>query len=103
MDRDAERERQAAAARAAAAKKAAAGTSERGRAEGKKEKPRNPWRLQEVESAIMKLEEERGKLMAALGEERVWRDATAMRETQSRLAEVERDLQEKNQEWERMI
>jgi ATP-binding cassette subfamily F protein uup len=64
---------------------------------------KNPWAFRKLEEAIIALEEERSSLLAALGEERVYRDPTAMRETQTRLAEIERDLQEKNLEWERWV
>jgi len=90
--RDAERDRQAAAEKARAAREAP-----------RKEKARNPWLLQKVEDAIMALEGERETLLAALGEERVYKDAALVRETQQRLAEVERDLEQKNAEWEAMI
>jgi hypothetical protein len=51
----------------------------------------------------MALEAERTQLLAALGEERVYKDASAVRDTQLRLAEIERDLEEKNAQWEAMI
>jgi len=96
-ERDAEQERKAVAARAAAAKTASA-EARRGA-----KKTKNPWSLQKLEEAIMALEAERSQLFTSLGEERVYRDPPRMRETQQRLAEVERDLEEKNAQWERMI
>ena len=68
--------------------------------EKKPRKPRNPWRLEKIEKAIIALESEREEIMASLATEEVYRNADAMREAQFRLAEVERDLDEKNQEWE---
>jgi ATP-binding cassette subfamily F protein 3 len=91
--REAEKERRAAAERARAARAAPA----------KKEKPKNPWQLRKVEDAIMALEAERATLTASLGEERVYKDGKLLRETQLRLAEIERDLEQKNAEWEAMI
>jgi hypothetical protein len=91
--REAERERKAAAEKARAARAAPA----------KKEKARNPWLLRQVEDSIMALEAERAQLLASLGEEHVYKDATLSRETQLRLAEIERDLEQKNAEWEAMI
>jgi ATP-binding cassette subfamily F protein 3 len=93
LRRDEQKERKLAAERKAAAKAAPA----------KKEKPKNPWLRTQVEDAIMALEAERAQLLASLGEERVYKDATLVRETQLRLAEIERDLEQKNAEWEAMI
>jgi len=91
--REAEKERRAAAEKARAAKSGPA----------KKEKARNPWLLRQVEDTIMALEAERAQLLGSLGEERVYKDATLVKETQQRLAEIERDLEQKNSEWEAMI
>jgi ATP-binding cassette, subfamily F, member 3 len=91
--RDADKERKIAAERTRAAKAPPA----------KKEKPKNPWMLRQVEDAIMALEAERAQLLAGLGEERVYKDATLVRDTQLRLAEIERDLEQKNADWEAMI
>jgi ATP-binding cassette subfamily F protein 3 len=91
--REVEKERKAAAERARAAKGAPL----------KKEKARNPWLLRQVEDAIMALEAERASLTAALGEERVYKDGRLLKETQLRLAEIERDLEQKNAQWEAMI
>ena len=93
----AERERDeallAAAERARAAKAAPA----------RKEKPKNPWMLRQVEDTIMALEAERAQLLNSLGEERVYKDATLARDTQLRLAEIEKELEEKNAQWESLI
>jgi ATP-binding cassette subfamily F protein 3 len=101
--RDDEKDRKAAAERARAAK-AVAPSKGASKGTGKsKDKARNPWLLRQVEDAIMALEAERTQLLAALGEERVYKDASAVRDTQLRLAEIERDLEEKNAQWEAMI
>ncbi len=63
-------------------------------------KPRNPWKLQKLEDAIIALEEEKEALLEALGTEAVYRDPAAVRETQTRLAEIERDLERRNADWE---
>jgi len=68
---------------------------------GKKtRRPKNPWRLEKLEKAIIALEGEREAIMESLTREEVYRNSEAMREAQFRLAEVERDLDQKNQEWE---
>jgi ATP-binding cassette subfamily F protein 3 len=66
-------------------------------------RPRNPYKFEQLEKAIMALEEEREGLLASLATEEVYRDPEATREAQFRMAEVERELEEKNLEWERMI
>ena len=68
---------------------------------GKKEKKRNPWKLERLEKAIIALEEEREGLLASMATEEVYKEAESLREAQFRLAEVERDLEDKNREWER--
>ncbi len=67
----------------------------------KRKKPGNPWVLEKLEESIIALEEERDKLLEALGSEAVYKDPSASRETQIRLAEIERELEQKNEEWER--
>jgi ATP-binding cassette, subfamily F, member 3 len=62
-------------------------------------KIRNPYLFQKLEQEIIALEEERSRLQAEMTEERVWRDATLMREIEMRLAELERDLEAKNETW----
>ena len=66
----------------------------------KKRRAQNPYLLKKVEDAIIALEAERDRLLGDLGTEHVYRDAEALRETQLRLAEVERDLEDKNAQWE---
>ena len=48
----------------------------------------------------MSLEEERTALQTALTSEEVDRNAAKLRDTQMRIAEVERDLADANREWE---
>ncbi|MEW6071863.1 MAG: ABC-F family ATP-binding cassette domain-containing protein [Planctomycetota bacterium] len=82
--------------RAAAEKGRRAAEREPARGRG----PRNPWAFRKLEETIIALEEERAKLLDSLGSAEVYRDGDACRETQIRLAEIERDLGEKNREWE---
>jgi ATP-binding cassette subfamily F protein 3 len=72
-------------------------------AERPAKRPKNPWRLQKLEEQIIALEAERERLLAALSTEEVYRDQVELKETQLRLAEIERDLDEKNTEWEQFI
>ncbi|MEM7308406.1 MAG: ATP-binding cassette domain-containing protein [Planctomycetota bacterium] len=88
------RKKQAAKAAASGAKPAS---------KSKKKKNKNPYLLKKIESAIIALEEERETLLAELGTEEVYRDPEALKERQYRLAEVERDLAEKNLEWEEWV
>jgi len=69
----------------------------------KKAKPSNPWKVERLEKVIIALEEERGTLTESLAREAIYRDPNAAREIQFRLAEIERELEEKNMEWERRI
>ena len=57
----------------------------------------------EPKAAIIALEEERATLLAELGTEAVYRDPAALKQRQVRLAEIERDLEEKNSEWEQYV
>jgi len=86
------------------AKRAAAEKVEKeqaGRAEGsKKKRAKNPWKLEKVEARIMELEGELERLRESLGTEAVYRDQEAAREAQFRIAELERELEEANEEWE---
>jgi ATP-binding cassette subfamily F protein 3 len=63
-------------------------------------KVRNPFKFEQLEREIIALEDERTRLGAEMLEERVYRDASAVQERQYRLAEIERDLEEKNTLWE---
>ena len=60
---------------------------------------RNPWAFERLEKAIMALETEREELLARMGEEATYKDADKLADCQYRLAEVERDLEQKNEEW----
>ncbi|QDU65748.1 ABC-F family ATP-binding cassette domain-containing protein [Engelhardtia mirabilis] len=64
------------------------------------DKIRNPQRFERLEKEIIALEEKREALMAAMVTEEVYRDADALRGHQFDLAEVERDLEDKNRLWE---
>jgi ATP-binding cassette, subfamily F, member 3 len=63
-------------------------------------KIRNAYKFERLEQNIMRLEAELKQLQAALFEEDVYRDGQRLKETQLRIAEVERDLQDKYHEWE---
>jgi ATP-binding cassette subfamily F protein 3 len=62
-------------------------------------KIRNPYRFEKLEQDIMRLEAERERLQAALVSEVVYRDPQALRDHQFQLAELERELEQKNEEW----
>ena len=66
----------------------------------KKKRAKNPWRLEKLEAKIMKLESELERLRESLGTEEVYKDQEAAREVQFRVAELERELEEANEEWE---
>ena len=101
-EREADAARRATEARKREAKAAAQAAARTPKNAKKKpaQKARNPYRFKKLEEAIIKLEEEREKVMAALADEKVYRDPGKMRDAQYRLAEIERDLEEKNAEWE---
>jgi len=63
-------------------------------------KVRNPWLFEKLEARIMSLEEELQGLRDATATEEVYRDTARLRETQMRIAEIERDLHDANHEWE---
>ena len=66
-------------------------------------KVRNPYLFKKLEEEIMKLETEKEELNTAMTTEEVYRDADKMRDCQMRLAEVERDLEDRNQAWEEWV
>jgi len=66
-----------------------------------KGRAKNPWKLEKVEARIMELEGGLERLRESLGTEEVYRDQEASREVQFRIAELERELEEANEEWER--
>jgi len=88
---------------AQAAAKAKSKPKEAPRAPAAKPKPFNPWKLEKLEKGIMALEARRNELLEALTREEVYRDPQAARETQIELAEIERELEQKNSEWESYI
>jgi ATP-binding cassette, subfamily F, member 3 len=72
-------------------------------AAGGREKIRNPYLFKKLESEIIALEADRERLLAELESEEVWRDPERLKEHQFRLAELERDLEEKNTTWENWV
>ena len=62
-------------------------------------RPRNPWAFERLEADIVKLEGERDELLAAMQQEENYTDAARMTDLQYRHAEVERELDEKNETW----
>jgi len=68
--------------------------------EPKKKRAKNPWKLEKVEAKIMELEEGLERLRVSLGTEEVYKDQEATREVQFQIAELERELEEANEEWE---
>ncbi|MEZ6014566.1 MAG: ABC-F family ATP-binding cassette domain-containing protein [Planctomycetota bacterium] len=66
---------------------------------GKRKNPRNPFKLEQLEQRIMKLEEELKKLHDSLVTEAVYKDAAKLRDTQFRIAELEMELEAANEEW----
>lgn len=67
------------------------------------QKVRNPYLFKKLEEEIMQLESEKEELNTAMTNEEVYRDAVKMRDCQLRLAEVERDLEDRNQAWEEWV
>ena len=63
-------------------------------------KIRNPWAFERLEARIIELEEQIARLHEALAGEEVYRDPGRLRETQTSLAELERELAEANERWE---
>jgi ATP-binding cassette subfamily F protein 3 len=66
-------------------------------------KIRNPYLFEKLEQRIMSLEEELKTLQESCVTEAVYRVPEKLRDTQMRIAEVERDLAEANQQWENWI
>jgi ATP-binding cassette subfamily F protein 3 len=62
---------------------------------------RNPYLFEKLEKRIIELEERLGTLNGELALEDVWKDPARLRETQTTIAEVERELAIANEEWER--
>ena len=65
-----------------------------------KKRAKNPWKLEKVEARIMELEEGLERLRESLGTEEVYKDQDSTREVQFQIAELERELEEANEEWE---
>ena len=65
----------------------------------KAKKPHNPYQFKKLEAAIIKLEEKREELQSSMADEKVYKDAKLLRESQYQLAEIERDLEQKNAQW----
>ena len=87
-------EKQAAKDKQAPAKDKGGGGKSKG-----KSRPRNPWAFERLEADIVKLEGERDELLAAMQKEENYTDASRMSDLQYRHAEVERELDEKNDTW----
>ncbi len=93
----AQRKQQERQRREAEEKKQAAQQAKSG---GNKQKPKNPYKFKQLEDRIMALEEEIGALNDSLTKEEVYTDAGKMRDAQFRIAELEKELEEANAEWE---
>ncbi len=99
------------ARKAVEAKKAARKAEERKaqekRGKGKKNKQggkgsakvRNPYKFKQLEERIIALEEQLQRLHASMTEEEVYSDAEKLRDVQFQAAELERELEEANEEW----
>jgi ATP-binding cassette subfamily F protein 3 len=66
-------------------------------------KIRNPYLFEKLEKKIMSLEEELKALQESCVTEAVYRAPDKLRDTQMRIAEIERDLAEANEQWENWI
>ncbi|MBM3990059.1 MAG: ABC-F family ATP-binding cassette domain-containing protein [Planctomycetes bacterium] len=62
-------------------------------------KVRNPWAFEKLEQRIMALEAELETLNDSLLTEDVYKSAPKSREVQTRIAEIQRDLDEANEQW----
>ena len=67
---------------------------------GAKQKPKNPYKFKQLEDRIMALEEQLGELNDSLTREEIYTDADKMRDAQFRIAELEKELEDANAEWE---
>jgi ATP-binding cassette subfamily F protein 3 len=63
-------------------------------------KVRNPFLFKKLEERIMELEQESSRLEQEAATEEVYRDAELMKANRDRAAEVERELEAANEEWE---
>jgi ATP-binding cassette subfamily F protein 3 len=66
-------------------------------------KIRNPYLFEKLEKKIMSLEEELKALQESCVTEAVYRAPDKLRDTQMRIAEIERDLAEANDQWKNWI
>lgn len=95
--------RKAARAREESEAKKNAGQKSKSKASGGSKKggaaPRNPYMFEKLEKRIMKLEEELAALHASVASEEVYSNNDKLKETQIRIAEVEHELEQANEEW----
>jgi ATP-binding cassette subfamily F protein 3 len=66
-------------------------------------KIRNPYLFEKLEQRIMTLEAELKTLHEASTTEEVYRNAAKLRDTQTRIAEIEHELAQSNEEWEKWV
>ncbi|MDF1799641.1 MAG: ABC-F family ATP-binding cassette domain-containing protein [Planctomycetota bacterium] len=93
-------EKQAAPKKSKANKSSKAGGAKPAKASsGGSKRVRNPWAFEKLEADIEALETERDRLLAEMQKEENYKDASRMTDLQYRQAEVERDLEEKNETW----
>jgi ATP-binding cassette subfamily F protein 3 len=98
--RDENKRAKKAAAEAVEKKRTKETAAKSGRRERKRGRTKNPWRLEKVEAKIMKLEGELDELRDSLGKEEIYSDPNAARDAQFQIAELERELEQANEEWE---
>ena len=84
---------------AAKAKQKAAAKSEPAASAPKPGKTRNPWAFEKLEQRIIALESELAALNASLVTEELYRNAQRMRDAQTRIAEIEVELADANEQW----
>ena len=96
-------EREAKLADRDAKKKQAKATARKASPSNKSSAPakkiRNPWAFERLEAEIMQLEGQRTELLAEMEKPENYKDASRMADLQYRQAELERDLEQKNEEW----
>lgn len=97
VDKEKAKQRQKDVGRASQAK-VEANNKKVGKKQGKP-KVRNPWAFDKLEQAIEKLESKRNTMLADMQKEDIYKDASRLTDLQYALAEVERDLESKNEEW----
>lgn len=92
-------ERESAMSNKEAAKKRAKQVARKSAPQKKAKKPGNPLAFERLEEAILKLEAERDLLLENMLKPENYKDAARMSDLQYRQAEIERDLEQKNNEW----